>query len=159
RYGQGRYIWTPDQATAGNTALIRATGVAGTTSVQDVSDELFLVANGGKSYYVNDASTTGDEYATAIGDNANSGKSDDAPMASLAAVLRAYDLRPGDVIYVDTGTYTLATNVVLGAEDYGFKIQGPVAPNHLALLNRGNTSSGADVITVNGTNDVTIDHL
>ena len=45
------------------------------------------------------------------GDNAHSGKSPDAPMASLAALLAAYDLGSGDVIYVDTGTYLLANSI------------------------------------------------
>ena len=49
----------------------------------------------------------------AIGDNANSGKSPDAPMASLRALLSAYDLDPGDTIFVDTGTYTLLGNIVI----------------------------------------------
>jgi hypothetical protein len=38
----------------------------------------------------------------AIGDNANSGKDADHPMASLTALLRAYDLDPGDVVYMAT---------------------------------------------------------
>uniref|UniRef100_UPI000A9C9608 hypothetical protein n=1 Tax=Methylomonas koyamae TaxID=702114 RepID=UPI000A9C9608 len=81
-----------------------------------------MIANAGKAYYVNDGSTVGDEYTTAVGDNANSGKDPNRPMASLAALLRAYDLDAGDVIYVDSGNYSLATNIVLGSQDSGVTI-------------------------------------
>jgi len=37
-------------------------------------------------------------HSTAIGDNTNSGKSPDRPMASIAALVAAYDLAPGDVV-------------------------------------------------------------
>ncbi len=66
-----------------------------------------LLANGGTSYYVNDGSTAGDQYTTAVGNDANSGKSPDQPMASLGALLRAYTLTAGDTVYIDTGSYTL----------------------------------------------------
>ena len=142
RFGNGQYQWTPDQATASNTALIRVVAhkADGTTLASDTSDEPFLVANGGQSYYVNDNSLSGDEYTTAIGDNANSGKDSAHPMASLTALLRAYDLNPGDTVYVDTGNYKLITNVVVGAQDSGVKIVGAVAS--ATVLDRGNTGGG-----------------
>lgn len=115
----------------------------------DVSDQAFLVTNAGTDYYVNDGSTTGDQFTTAIGDNANSGKSPDRPMASLAALIAAYDLNAGDVIHVDTGNYELLRNIVLTAEDSGVRIEGPLVGT--ALLNRGNTSSGSYGIELAGT--------
>ena len=69
----------------------------------DVSDAPILIANAGHDYYINDSSTVGDIFTTSTGNNANSGKSPDQPMASLAALLAAYDLDPGDVVHVDTG--------------------------------------------------------
>ena len=45
-------------------------------------------------------------------------------MASLAALLAAYDLEPGDTIHVDTGTYALAGNIVIAAQDSGVTITG-----------------------------------
>lgn len=162
RYGRGGYTWTPTQETNGNTALIRATGHAGATSVSDVSDEAFLIANGGQHYYVNlagDADFSDNEYTTAAGDNENSGKTADAPMASLAALLRAYDLDVGDVIHVDTGTYSLATNIVLDAGDSGVTIEGAKTVGHTTTLNRGNTASGREVFEFQGADDVTLDHL
>ena len=45
----------------------------------DRSQEPFTVPEDGLTYWVNDASTSGDEYATAAGDNRNTGKSAGAP--------------------------------------------------------------------------------
>ena len=158
RYGRGSYTWTPTVVTDGNAALLRLTSVEGPTS--DVSDSAFLVANAGTAYYVNvpgDADFSDNEYTTAVGDNANSGKSPDRPMASLARLVAAYDLDPGDVIYVDAGTYNQVANVVLGAEDSGVRIVGAV--NHATTLNRANTNTGNYGVELAGADDVTIDRL
>ncbi|HEY9108125.1 MAG TPA: right-handed parallel beta-helix repeat-containing protein, partial [Roseateles sp.] len=116
--GLGQASWTPTQATAGNTALVR---IATATGVADQSDEAFLIAAAGSSYYVNDASMSGDVHTRSVGSNANSGLSADSPMASLAALLRAYQLKAGDVVYVDTGNYQLASNIVLDAAESGIE--------------------------------------
>ena len=47
----------------------------GYVGVNDASDDNFLIANNGHDYYVNDNSTIGDVFTTAIGNNALSGKS------------------------------------------------------------------------------------
>jgi hypothetical protein len=78
--------------------------------------------------------------STAVGDNAASGKSPDRPMASLTALLSAYDLDPGDVIHVDTGTYHLVRNVRLEASDSGVVIEGPVGAG--AVLDRATRRAG-----------------
>ena len=63
------------------------------------------------NYYVNDNSTAGDIYCTAIGNNANNGTSAATPKATLSNVWTTYGpagtnvLVAGDVIYVDAGTY------------------------------------------------------
>ena len=69
-------------------------------------------------YYINDSSTVGDQYTTAIGDDvANDGKSADKPMATLSALLARYTLGAGDIVDVDTGIYKLTNNVVFTAAD------------------------------------------
>ena len=154
RYGAGSFVWTAGPQ-AGN-VLIRATAsVAGVAA--DVSDRPFQVANAGTAYYVNDGSTAGDEFTTATGDNANDGKTPGTPMASLAALLRAYDLDAGDVIHVDTGSYALATDIRLEAQDSGVVIRGPQLAGQVALLDRGNAD--ATVFVLAGADDVTIEHL
>jgi len=61
---------------------------------QATTPETFLVANSGHDYYVNDQFTAGDVFTTAVGNNANSGKSPDQPVASLPALLTAYTFGP-----------------------------------------------------------------
>ena len=71
-----------------------------------------------RTYYVNDASLTGDLYCTAPGSPANDGLSAATPLESLAHVLGANRLGAGDVVYVDTGVYTNGVSA-LAAESYG----------------------------------------
>eukprot|EP01035_Chromulina_nebulosa_P028799 gene28799-38076_t len=80
-------------------------------------------------------------------------------MASLAALLRAYDLDAGDVIYVDSGNYKLVTNIPLAAQDSGVEIRGAVQPGHATVLDRGNTNTGAYVIELQGATDVKLSNL
>ncbi|HEY6563658.1 MAG TPA: right-handed parallel beta-helix repeat-containing protein, partial [Pirellulaceae bacterium] len=91
----------------------------------DVSDAPFLIVDNGQHFYVNDASMVGDVFTTALGNNANTGRSSEQPLASIAALLAAYDLDPGDIIHVDAGTYTLTQNVAIGSQDSGVRIEGP----------------------------------
>ena len=65
-------------------------------------------------YYVAAPSPSGDAlWATAPGNDGNSGLDAADPKASISAVLAAYQLGPGDIIRVDAGTYDLSTNIVL----------------------------------------------
>jgi autotransporter-associated beta strand protein len=135
--GHGSVVWTPTTQTSGPTALVRviANNAAATTGVSGP----FLIANSGNSFYVNGTYTPGDVYTTASGNNANSGKSPNAPMASIEAVINTYHPGAGDTIYVDSGTYNLFHDIDIQLQDSGLTIQGPTsgAP---AVLNRGNTS-------------------
>ena len=156
-FGRGSYLWTAGPETDGNTALIRRPRQDGSRP-EDVSDAAFLIANAGTDYYVNDGSRDGDVLTTAPGDNAASGKTPAQPMTSLTSLLAAYDLDPGDVIHVDTGTHRLIRNIVIAAQDGGVRIAGPVTDG--AVLDRGgNQTSGAYVIELQDADDVTLDHL
>ena len=155
RLGRGTYDWTATSET--DAALIRVRANQG-TQPQDVSDKAFLIANSGTAYYVNlagDADLTDNEYTSVTGNDANSGKRPDAPMATLQALIATYDLEPGDVVYVDTGVYVLSTNLVIGDEDSGVRLQGPIETGHSALLDRADGNYG---VIVYG-EDVTLDHL
>ena len=158
-YGDGSVSWTPDFITNGNTALVRVT-VDGTAAL---SRQPFLVTNAGNAYYINDASTVGDEYTTAVGNDLNSGKTPDAPMASLTALLRNYTLGPGDIVYIDTGSYQLLTDAILGPADSGtgtslsqaVTIQG--STDGVTTLNRENING--NVFQFDGAQDVTLADL
>ena len=116
RFGQAQYVWTVDRTTTGSTALIRAVSGALTATSQPV-----LLANGGTIFYIDNSSLTGNQYTIAIGNDANSGKSPDQPMASLAALLRAYPIVAGDTIYVDTGNYVATSDAVAARRRWGHR--------------------------------------
>jgi hypothetical protein len=61
-------------------------------------------------WYVNDNSTSGDIYTTAIGNDANAGTSASAPKLTLGAAFTA--AAAGDIIYVDKGTFTGSGNMM-----------------------------------------------
>ncbi|MCA9137633.1 MAG: right-handed parallel beta-helix repeat-containing protein, partial [Planctomycetales bacterium] len=131
-------------------------------AVFDLTDAAFEVAAPTNAYYVNisgDVDFTDNEYTTAAGNIANTGLSPSSPLASIQAVLNAYDLEAGDVIYVDTGIYTVTTNIAIGAADSGVRIQGPVAAGHFASLDRNNTATGSNVFELQAATGVTLDSL
>jgi large repetitive protein len=79
RFGQAQVLWTVNATSTGSTALIRVTSGKVTTTSQP-----FLLANGGTHFYVDDGSLAGNQYTTAIGNDANSGKSPAQPVAKVA---------------------------------------------------------------------------
>ncbi len=124
----GDFAWNP--TTASNQALIRISSTLD-PSISDTSDNFFTIGAAGTVYYVNDNAQAGDFYSLAVGDNANSGTTPSDPMKSVNAVLGAYDLEPGDIIYVDTGYYPLSTNIRITAADAGVSILGPTTSTGL----------------------------
>ncbi len=156
-FGRGNYLWTiPTTLTPGSQYLVRVTSNDG-QHAQGISTQDFLIANNGHAYYVNDGSTTGDVYTTAVGDDANSGKTPNAPMASLRALLAAYNFSPGDVIYVDNGNYTVLQNIALLPQDSGVTIIGPT--QGAATFNRHNANSQAYVFQLEGADNATLNQL
>ncbi|WP_291990075.1 right-handed parallel beta-helix repeat-containing protein, partial [Luteitalea sp.] len=156
----GRYDWNVDAATfaAGTNYLLRAASTD-TPAIFDTSDRAFTVSLPIRFYYVNDGSTLGDQYATAIGDDANDGLDPSRPKASIRSVLDTYDLNLGDVVLVDVGSYLLTTNINIAAQDSGVTIQGPTADGARAVLNRGNTSSSSYVFQFSNADRVTLANL
>ena len=156
-WGNGSLAWTPNFITNGNAALVKVT-VKGVSA----QSQNFLVTNAGNDYYINGDFTANAQYTSAVGNDLNSGKSPSAPMADLGALLRAYTLEPGDVVFVDSGSYTLLTDLTLGAADSGapgnpVTFQGPT-DGGVATLNRANATVG-NVFLINGASDVDINNL
>ncbi len=159
----GLYSWLVDAGSfPASTAYFLRISSVDQPVVTDVSDAAFEVSAPTNTYYVNiagDVDFTDNEYTTAAGGVGNSGISAASPLASVQAVLSTYDLGPGDVIYVDSGSYSVTTNIVIGTGDSGVRIQGPVQSGHRALLNRGSTASGSYVFSLSDATDVTLDAL
>jgi len=98
----------------GSTYRVRVTSLQDGAVVSESAD--FSI---GGMYFVNDGATADDEFTTAIGDDLNDGKSPAAPKASVQSVIDEYDLEPGDTVFVDSGSYILTTNIVVGSDDGG----------------------------------------
>ena len=152
-WGNGSFAWTvPANLPPGNDYQLEVVS-DNAPAVQAISAP-FLVANSGDDYYVNGSSTSGGVFTTAAGNNAYSGTAPGQPMASLEALLNAYALGPGDVVYVDTANYTLLGNLNI---PNGVTVIG--TGGTAAILNRGNTNSGSYVFNVSGTTGVTLEDL
>ena len=103
-------------------------------------------------YYVNDGSTGNDVYCTAIGNSANDGLSPAKPKTGLQEVLDAYDLEPGAVVLVDTGTWQLTSDIAVSLEDSGSGrsqviIRGSTHKNG-SVLDRNSDEEGAACMNV-----------
>ncbi len=107
-------------------------------------------------YYVNDNSTSNDVYTTAVGSDSNDGLTPATPMANLQALLNLRDLGPGDTVFVDTGTYNLASDVQVLNNDSGVTIVGvPSTVTSKTIFNRGGVT-GSNAFVLNNADNVTL---
>ena len=163
RFGVGRYDWNvpANMVTDGRLAMLRISSPDAALS-PSISSDRFMITAPSNVYYVNtaiDSTLTDNQYTTAAGNNFNSGRSPNRPMADLAALLRTYDLGAGDIVYVEAGNYLLSQNIVISADDAGVTIQGPTAAGKVALFDRGNFSNGTSVFELQNADNVTIRNL
>ncbi|MBN1672443.1 MAG: right-handed parallel beta-helix repeat-containing protein [Kiritimatiellae bacterium] len=115
------------------------------TNCTDASVSDFRIG-GPLSFYVNDALTSNDVYCTAAGDDGNTGASASSPRRTVQSIIDSYDIEPGDIVYVDTGSYVLTNDIAIGAEDAGdathyVRLVGSTHPAG-SVINRNNLSSG-----------------
>jgi len=157
RFGEGSHVWLLEDINS-NDVLLRATA-NDIDATQGTMTDVFSLLLDDNTYYINDSSQTGDQYTSAVGDNANHGLTPDRPMASLRALLDRYDFDESSIIYVDTGTYNLNTNIVLDEALSGITIQGATGIGTQTLLDRSNTSTGSYVFEFAGADDVTLTGL
>ena len=107
----GEFLWAIPESLAAGNYLIRVTRTDN-SALSGTSDATFTVTPPIHVYYVATSSPSGDAlWATAPGNDGNSGLDAADPKASISAVLAAYQLGPGDIIRVDAGTYDLSTNI------------------------------------------------
>ena len=86
----------------------------------------FFSANSQTSYYINDNSTVGDVFTSAVGNDANTGISS-APLLTLeAAYAKAQN---GDTIYVDAGTYFFNRDYFIQKEITFIGANNNITPN------------------------------
>ena len=120
----GVFAWTiPTSVTPANDYRLRIRASQGLAEGRSYAP--FLITADTNVFYVNDTALTGDQFTTAVGNNANSGTTPDDPVRSIYTLIHSYDLGPGDVIRVDTGSYHVPINIRIAAEDAGVTIVGP----------------------------------
>ncbi|MBI4179568.1 right-handed parallel beta-helix repeat-containing protein, partial [bacterium] len=90
----------------------------------------------GPTWYVNDASTAGDSFTTAVGDTTGDGSSARPFLTITKALTKA---KAGDTIYIDAGTYTETVvidvdSVALIGKDSGATVIDPPGSNATAGL-------------------------
>ncbi|GBL34520.1 serine-rich adhesin for platelets [Filimonas sp.] len=152
------YLWTGGQTTATATGLSAGSYTVSVTDANScTATSSVTISNpthtAGTAWYVNDNSTVGDTYTTAVGNNSNIGTAS-CPLATLAQAITLASA--GEVIYVDAGSY--AANVTVN------KTVNVLGPNYNVSPNTGtrvaeailmpattNTASGA-VVTITSSN-------
>lgn len=141
-YAAGQYTWDTSTLPAG-ALLVRATSNT-VPPASDTSDTASVVRNEAGTFFVNDAATSGDYWCAAPGNDANDGLSPARPKATVQSVLATYDLEPGDVVRIDTGTYTPTTDISVGGTDFGNSTSTLVFEGSPlgTVINRNNTSTG-----------------
>jgi hypothetical protein len=149
--------WTPSPLAQWRVVLESDASVVGQTPTNFVYRPTPLV------YYVNDLSTNGDVYTTAVGDPANNGYQTNSPLDSVAAVLERYQLTPGDSLLIDSGEYELEapilwTSLNAGSAAEPVVIQGSTNPAVPSVFVAAENMK-EPAITFVPTHDVTLRHL
>lgn len=153
----GSYTW--NGAPASDTLRIRFvhTGDSSFRVTATAPFAVFAVAK----YYVNDNSTAGDQYCTAVGKAYNSttatGRTPADPVNDPQAILNNYTLHPGDTIYVDTGNYALNHDIVWTEADGGtptrpVTMQGPTTGAGAVLTRVASASPNNAMFDIYDTN-------
>jgi len=116
--GTGSYEWNTMSYQSTPLGLWKITSSAN-TNITDECDNFFYVRNTNLIFYINDSSTNGDMYTSAIGADINYGIKSGFPKASVQDVLDTYNLEPGDIVYIDTGEYEIDTAITWTDLDAG----------------------------------------
>jgi hypothetical protein len=132
------FSWNSIVSTSSMLGVWKVTSLSD-SNVYDATDRRFALHNTNLYFYVNDASTVGDIYCTAPGSSTNSGLTPDQPMLDIRALLAAWDLEPGDIVYVDTGSYAMNSPVHIDRFDAGLRTNNPA----YAVTIQGSTNDAA----------------
>ena len=138
----GVYLWDVSSLTPGPLYRVRIT-CNQETGVTDESAGDFRIGEF-LVFFVNDASTTNDNWCSGLGSDTNNGLAPATPKADVQAILDTYDLEPGDTVRIDTGTYTPTNNIAVGTGDEGSSANPVVfeASPYGVTIDRGDISSG-----------------
>lgn len=146
------YVWDTRRHASTIRGVWRIASLDHTNAV-DQTDQYFALRNGPLSFYVNDGGTNGDVYCTGPGTAANQGVLPSTPKSSVQGILSAWDLEPGDTIYVDTGSYLLTNSVTFDrfdAWEWSTNLAGlasAVSSSRVIVAGSTNERAGGTVLT------------
>ena len=121
-------------------------------TIEDQSDCPVAIKTKNYSYYINDASTSGDVYCSAAGQGWDlyggiRGTNPAMPLDSLQTLLDHLPVGAGDEIYIDTGVYTVSSTNALTLDDRNMG----TAALPLKLYGSTNLAAGGTWFKVDGT--------
>lgn len=133
-------------------ALWRVTSLSD-TNVSDQTTNFFSIRNGPMSFYLNDADVTGDNYSSGPGSATNWVATANRPLSSVSRFFSRYDLEPGDIVYVDAGSYLENENVLMktwvsGISTTPLRVYGPTN-GVVARVLRGDSAPGSIGLDMN----------
>lgn len=144
----GQHAWTNLMYDSSRLARWRIVDELNDTVLsQNAAD--FTFRNGPYVYYINNDSTNGNVFTSAPGNDANPGTSEGSPKATLNGLLSAHPVQPGDIIYIDTGTYVWPNQNITS-------LFGGDTNDFVYLIGSTNTAAGGTVINRNSTGGGTI---
>src|SRR6185437_14200934 len=161
----GSYTWIPaNSGLSANTLGLRIqVSLVNNSAILDRSSETFAIPPSGTNFYINDSSTSGDQYTTAVGSNRNTGMTPNSPLPMLTTLMREYSLNSSNTIFIDNGSYVTFAPAVFSSlptvgTGAGATVHGPTANGTTATITAiGYANDG--IIDVNDANFVTITNL
>jgi parallel beta-helix repeat protein len=159
RFGRGAYDWAIEASHVTSNPTVRVR-IAGETAA--VETPALWTLPDTAHYYVNaadDVELSDNEYTTVPGDLNHSGITPDQPLPSLARLLRDFTFDPGDVIYVDAGSYVVPYEIELDGAHHGITLQGPIDSRHSASFYSHDTDWAFPMFHVTTASDVTFRDL
>lgn len=126
-------------------ALVNTLTSSSCRSLQPVITAVFLVAalltiaNSADAaiWYVNDTSTTGDSFTSAVGSDANNGLTSSTPKRNISAVMAL--VASGDTVFIDAGLYDSYARVA-GSESAVIKFD----TDYIAVIGKDSNSTVID---------------
>ncbi len=139
--------------------------LASNQTILDRSTETFTVPENTNTFFVNDSSTSGDEYTTAVGNNRSTGKVSSAPKPYPNNVARIYSLGANQTLSVDTGNYPLLRPLIVSNipgtldDDEGFTFRGAAQAGHTTTLRHANPLTQAPILQLSFADFMTLQNL
>ncbi len=162
----GLFTWTPLSSAInyGTLGLRLQVSLVGQTIVYDRTVETFSIPENTNTYYLNDQSTLNDEYATATGNNRQTGRTPATPKPNPVSLLRVYTIAPNQTVMVDNGNYFIHQPLIISGagvrgDDEGFTLTGPSASSRTANIQLALSQQSQALLELDDADSMGLRHL